>query len=380
MTLAQPLNATETNTPLVLDPAALTPAQRDAWQALADEAVDPNPFFSPSFVQALLPDMAPAGTRLFIATDAEDRWLMAAPAAPRKLGLALKSLTGLATEYGPCGTPLTSPVATADTAATFLQAIRQGAGSFSHLTLPYLPLESRACQLLRQAPGWTLYTSLHQERACHASGEEGEAQFSAAFRGKRRKEFNRLLRRLGDLGSVKFDSYQGEDVLPHFEAYLQLEASGWKGHQGSALLSSAETARFARTMVENRTRTGGIRIDSISLDAKPLAMLVLLIERNAAFSWKIAYDEAFARFSPGAHLALFSFERNLANPLLTSADSLAVPGHSMIDPLWRGRMAYAHAQLASSPLDRSFGKLLRIDQTLNRNLRSTAKRLLRRGA
>jgi hypothetical protein len=38
------------------------------------------------------------------------------------------------------------------------------------------------------------------------------------------------------------------------------------------------------------------------MTGKPVAMLVTFIARETAYTWKIAHDEAFARFSPGAQL------------------------------------------------------------------------------
>ncbi|MEQ9294557.1 MAG: hypothetical protein RIG93_20030, partial [Roseibium album] len=36
----------------------------EAWQALCDEAVDPNPFFNPSFLQPFLRNMSARNIRL----------------------------------------------------------------------------------------------------------------------------------------------------------------------------------------------------------------------------------------------------------------------------------------------------------------------------
>jgi hypothetical protein len=68
-------------------------------------------------------------------------------------------------------------------------------------------------------------------------------------------------------------------------------------------------------------------------------MLITFIAGATAFTWKIAYDEAYARFSPGAQLMLEAARRIFAETSVSRIDSCADAGHPMIDRLWPGRMA-----------------------------------------
>ena len=121
----------------------------------------------------------------------------------------------------------------------------------------------------------------------------------------RRKELGRQLRRLGDAGPVAFTSDVEPDcVRARFEEFLALEQAGWKGRQGTALASSAVTAAFSREALFNLAEAGKARIDSLRVGAHPVAIVVSLIAGAAAYTWKIAYDEAYAQFSPGVQLML----------------------------------------------------------------------------
>ena len=90
---------------------------------------------------------------------------------------------------------------------------------------------------------------------------------------------------------------------------------------------------------------------------------------------KIGFDEAFARYSPGAQLALQALKTNLAIPGFRVADSLAIPGHSMIEPLWRGRLETG-TLLYADGLKRVLCKTdLRLEQTLRKAARAVRARV-----
>ena len=86
------------------------------------------------------------------------------------------------------------------------------------------------------------------------------------------------------------------EALEHF---LQMEASGWKGRQGTALLCSAADAAFARTAVGALADQGSACIHALTLDRRPVSMQIVLRAGPAAFTWKIAYDETLHDVSPG---------------------------------------------------------------------------------
>ena len=60
---------------------------------------------------------------------------------------------------------------------------------------------------------------------------------------------------------------------------------------------------------------------------------------RSAFTWKVAHDERFARFSPGAQIMLEAGRAILAEPGIERIDSLATAAHPMIDRLWRDRLS-----------------------------------------
>ena len=67
-------------------------------------------------------------------------------------------------------------------------------------------------------------------------------------------------------------------------------------------------------------------------------MLVNFITPPGSFSFKIAFDERHARFSPGVLVQIENLQL-LARGDLRWMDSCAAENHPMIDSLWGGRRA-----------------------------------------
>jgi CelD/BcsL family acetyltransferase involved in cellulose biosynthesis len=168
------------------------------------------------------------------------------------------------------------------------------------------------------------------------------ADLRAALPRDKRKELGRQLRRLGDRGPVSFTSDVTPDcVRARFEEFLALEQAGWKGQKGTALASSVVTAAFARDALFNLADAGKVRIDSLRLGARPVAILVSLIAGTVAYTWKTTYDEAYAHFSPGVQLMVEAPARLFSDPAVQLIDSCATADHPMVDGLWAERRGIA---------------------------------------
>lgn len=191
---------------------------------------------------------------------------------------------------------------------------------------------------------------------------------------KKRKELRRQRRRLEELGTLTYTSAkEPDDLRAAMERFLALEASGWKGGQSTALLSDPSTATFARTMVRNFARNNACRVDALELDGKPIAMGIVLSADDTAFYWKTAYDEAFARFSPGVLFSLDMTAHMIAEGAHELINSCAITNHPMIDHIWRERMEIgdiAVATLNASPHRVAFAMN---KETARRQVRSLAK-------
>jgi len=145
-----------------------------------------------------------------------------------------------------------------------------------------------------------------------------------ALSSSSRKKLRQHRRRLGEKGRLETTvARSGADVRRAFEIFLALELKGWKGRRGTALLSDAREAAFARKMVAALAQAGDVSIHALELDGRPVSMQVVLRAGPAAFTWKTAYDEALSGFSPGMLLFEDYSKAFLADPGIVFADSCA---------------------------------------------------------
>ena len=83
---------------------------------------------------------------------------------------------------------------------------------------------------------------------------------------------------------------------------------------------------------------GLARIDRLMWRDRAIAAAIVLRSADAAWFFKIAYDETLARASPGVQLTLDVTAALLADPAIARVDSCAVADHPMINHLWRERL------------------------------------------
>ena len=204
---------------------------------------------------------------------------------------------------------------------------------------------------------------LRNQRALLESGLTPEQYWEGSLSAKKRKELRRQANRLAEHGELAFARTTGSDGLERWTGeFLALEAAGWKGHAGSSLATSAATASLFCESLAGAARRGRLERLSLTLDARPIAMLANFLTPPGAFSFKTTFDESFARFSPGVLLQ----QHNLAmlnRPEIAWTDSCASEGHPMIDHIWRERRAIGHISIAiGGHLRRSlFGRLVDIE-------------------
>jgi CelD/BcsL family acetyltransferase involved in cellulose biosynthesis len=94
-----------------------------------------------------------------------------------------------------------------------------------------------------------------------------------------------------------------------------IEAGGWKGGAGTAIVSKPETEAFYRAIAAAFHDRGELRLSRIALDGAPVAFSFCLERGGRLYSLKSGYDESFRRIVPGLVLQLSiietCFERDL---------------------------------------------------------------------
>jgi CelD/BcsL family acetyltransferase involved in cellulose biosynthesis len=326
------------------------------WRALAARALEPNVFYEPAFALAAAPVFGrDAGAVLVWSGENPPRLLGFFPGRieRRRYGLKLPILVGLTHPYGPLGVPLVEREAAAPVIAAYLAHLAADPALPGLLLLPFLPADGPFAAaldaILRRAQMPAADFNRHQ-RALLAPTGERQLYVEQAIGQHQHKELRRHLRRLSDSGAVLFTAAkESTAVAGALEEFLRLEASGWKGRAGTATADHEDLHRFIREAVYGLAAEGKASINRILVDGRAIAATIVLRSGRGAWFWKIAYDESFARFSPGVMLSVELTEELLEDTSLAGADSCATANHPMIDHLWRERLALCDRLLAVRP-------------------------------
>jgi CelD/BcsL family acetyltransferase involved in cellulose biosynthesis len=265
----------------------------------------------------------------------------------------LPILEGWTHPFAPLGTPLVDRGAVAAVVASFLDHVAGDAALPKLLMLPLLDESGPVARALRTAVGGSggahAVYGRHRRAALRRDGDAAQ-YVERAIGKKRHKEFQRLRRRLAEAGPVAFEVARSPAaVAAALQDFLALEAKGWKGAAGTALIQAPELRRFAETAVDALAVQGRAGVARLALGSRPIACVVTLQSAGGAWCWKIAYDESLARFSPGVQVMMALTEALLADDAVVFADSCATPDHPMIDHLWRERFAMADLMIALQP-------------------------------
>lgn len=321
------------------------------WDALAEWAAEPNPFYESWFLLPSLRAFDPAGTVKLLCLEAGGQLAGILPVRreARYYGYPLPCLSNWLHGNAFAGGPL---VARGFERAFWRELLawcdrEPRSALFLHLMqMPTVgPLHDALSQVLGEQ-GRHGAVVMREERAMLRSELDPEAYLEGSLSAKKRKELRRQHRRLGEEGELTVDRITGsEDLSAWADEFLALEQAGWKGEQGSALACAAATATLFCEALSGAAERGRLERLAIRLDGKPLAMLATFLCPPGAFSFKTAFDEAYARFSPGVLLQRENLE------LLTQAgvewvDSCAAAGHPMIDHFWRERRAVVRHSIA----------------------------------
>jgi CelD/BcsL family acetyltransferase involved in cellulose biosynthesis len=242
---------------------------------------------------------------------------------------------------------------------------------FSVLRLAQLHDCSASLQALRGVAAdfsRPLYETRRFERAM-LSGPVSVEDYLSRLPKKILQDQNRRRRRLEELGAVRFVRLQpNEDAAPWIDDFIALEAAGWKGREQVAAASEPHVEAYVRCVLAEAHAAGRLDMRRLELSGRTISMIAHIESGASAICFKIAYDEEYARHSPGVLLQMEYLERGLA---LDWVDSCATPGHRMFETLWLGRRTIVTVMV---PFGRPTARLACAAESLVRNLRQAQPR------
>ncbi len=320
--------------------ADLARAEATAWDALVAQAAHPNPHYGRQVVEAhRRHGLAPADLRVLVVRHAGR--LAALLPFTRGLGPA----SPLVSPYVTATAPLVADDAPPGTLAALAGGLARASGGRSW-RWPLLPVEDapgRGLLVALRAEGWTLGSVSCFARPVLLHEPSGEAAPAAGRIRARGKDLRRRHRRLAEQGTVTLEvATHGPALGAALEAFLALEARGWKGTRGTALASRPATAAFARDLFAPAASADPVRprIDLLCLDGRPLAASLALVAGGTATLLKTAYDEEARVFAPGVLLEAEIVRAFREERFAARLDSASRPG-SVLETLYVDRTVVA---------------------------------------
>lgn len=331
---------------VVIDDFDLLEDYREAWEDLAAEALEPNPFFE-SWM--LIPALRAFATKRNVCVVLVLTRNQGEPAlcgvfplerTPRYKGLPVSAFSLWKHLYNPLCTPLIRRGSERECVDAFLDWLGAERGS-ALMELRFVSGDGPVFRLLTDRlaarQGSSLDTDSHT-RAILRPRESADSYARASIRRDHRKDIRRKTRRLSEQGNLEFNSLEpGGDIDAWIQEFLRLEDSGWKGREGGAFARNETHRHYFATITRAAFERGRLMMLALRLDGNPVAMKCNFIARPGAFAFKIAFNESYASYSPGVMLELENINRFHAQTDIEWMDSCAAPDHPMIDRLWLDR-------------------------------------------
>ncbi|WP_395331067.1 GNAT family N-acetyltransferase [Novosphingobium sp. BL-8H] len=187
------------------------------------------------------------------------------------------------------------------------------------LRLERIPADSPLVRGLRTAMRRRGLLVVRPATGCPTIGIDPEnPDPEARFNSGRRSDFRRARRRAEAEGVVTFEMHapRREEFDTLFDEAVEIERCGWKGESGSALGCDPAKAAFFRDFLGRASGEGACRIAFMRIGGKAVAMQLAVEFQRRYWLFKIGFDTAFSRVSPGNLLMLHALTDATARGLL----------------------------------------------------------------
>lgn len=178
------------------------------------------------------------------------------------------------------------------------------------LLLDALPDDHLALQVIIEACAQRgRRTLIAPQHTSPIAGTAGVADYAERLSSKTARELRRLRRNMQKHGVDVSLLARPPSLERELQLGFELEASGWKGQRGTAILCSQQTAHFYRLMARSFHDEDRLRISTILLDGRAVAFDLCLLDDRRVYGIKIAYDERYRPLAPGLVLQHSEIER-----------------------------------------------------------------------
>jgi hypothetical protein len=350
---------------VVIDDAAELAAYIPAWEDLARHAIEPNAFYEHWM---LIPGIKHYGEGhnvkivLIFAHNPgrkDGRGLLCGvfPLEIKKeynglyKKLPIKSVSLWKHDYTYICTPLLREGYAREALARFFDCVDDYAEGCSLMEFAHVPGDGPFHNLLvdyfNEAKRLTYVTDSFTRAVIHRTADM-DSYLHEALSRVRRKELRRKQRRIAEAGRVQYSMLEnGGDADGWIDGFLEFEARSWKGQAGCALACEEADRAYFKAVAREAFDRGQLMMLALSLDGRRIAYKCNYVSGRGSFAFKIAFDENYARFSPGVLLELENIRLLHERTDVRWMDSCASPDRIMINQLWPQRRAIQTVAIAT---------------------------------
>jgi CelD/BcsL family acetyltransferase involved in cellulose biosynthesis len=314
------------------DAAALRALVPD-WEALAADAAEPNPFYEHWM---LLPALEAYGAEQFRCIAVWDNGKLGALFPMRLVrGWRRMPLTALCS-WRHRNMLICTPLIRAKSATRCITALLQS-GLAPLVEFDWIsaggPFFGAMAEAARDGRWPWMITDAYSRALLVRDRDPREC-----FNSNMKNNLRRWQARLGAAGTlVPVRLTRDADLEAWTQEFMRLEASGWKGRAGTALACRDTDRRFVAAVFGEAFRLGRLQITGLDLGGKPLARHIMLTAGEGAFSFKLAYDEAHAKCSPGILAEVDNVRQFMDTPGLRWLDSNTARQSTGYARVWKDR-------------------------------------------
>ena len=309
--------------------AALVPD----WEELAAQAAEPNPFYEHWM---LLPALEAYGARelrcIAVWEDGALGALFPMRFVRRYRGLPVSALCSWRHRNMMIGTPLVREKSAAKCLAALLANAPAPIVEFELIASdgPFYAALSEAAPPADFA--WLVRDAY--PRAVLSRERDPRPRYNSNLKSNLRR-WEARLRAAGELKPVSLEA--GDDLDRWIADFMRLEASGWKGSSGTALACRDDDRRFVAAVLPEAFRRERLRITGLDLGGAALARHIMIGAGEGAFTFKIAYDEAYASCAPGIVAEADNVRQFMAASTPRWLDSNTAPESKNYARVWKER-------------------------------------------
>lgn len=127
-----------------------------------------------------------------------------------------------------------------------------------------------------------------------------DAKYREATSSKTRNTHRRRWKQMEQSGEVAVMRYTTEaEVMPALEDAFRLHALRWAGRRDVSPFRTPEGQAFNRRALAALARDDHVRIIEVRLGGVPISFHIYLLMGTVMFVYRLAFDPAYAHFSPG---------------------------------------------------------------------------------